>query len=155
MAKRRPMPDRFWSKVDRRGPDDCWPWTAALTGDGYGRIRGTSGQRIMAHRLAYELSVGPIPDGLTIDHLCRVRACCNPAHLEPVTNRENIRRGEGLAVLNAAKTHCPQGHPYDEANTQWVGGMRKCRICNRAYDAERRRARNGRMVDVGAGSVVS
>ena len=88
-----------------------------------------------AHRLAYELVKGPISDGLQIDHLCRNRACINPDHLEAVTQRENILRGEGVAALNARKTHCPQGHAYDEENTLILtgrqAGARRCQICAR------------------------
>jgi hypothetical protein len=91
---------RFWSKVDRTG--DCWKWTAGLTGSGYGRFRWDGGE-VAAHRFAYELLVGAIPDGLQIDHLCRNRACVNPAHMEPITQRENILRGVGRAALNAPR----------------------------------------------------
>lgn len=99
-AKKEAAPDppveewasRFWDKVDKDGHDGCWLWTDATSWNGYGRFY--TGSRVMsAHRLSYELAVGPIPDGLQIDHLCRVRACVNPAHLEPVTLAENIRRG--------------------------------------------------------------
>lgn len=84
---------RFWAKVDKRGPDDCWLWLANKTApNGHGRF-STGGSMVMAHRFAYELLVGPIPDGLVIDHLCRVRLCVNPKHLEPVTAVENIKRG--------------------------------------------------------------
>ena len=89
----RPAPERFWEKVDKAGQDECWLWTANKTApNGHGRFLGPGGQ-VMAHRFAYELLVGPIPEGLVIDHLCRVRLCVNPAHLEPVTAEENIRRG--------------------------------------------------------------
>lgn len=117
----------------------CWLWDGATT-VGYGRIKRNS--RIdMAHRITYELFVGPIPENLTIDHLCRVRSCVNPAHLEPVTIAVNVMRGESLPARNARKTHCPQGHPYDDENTYVnpTTGWRLCRSCAR----EARRARNG------------
>jgi hypothetical protein len=133
----RPVADRFWEKVDRRGPKECWPWLAGKNRWGYGHLHvgskaDFSHRLVSAHRLVYELVVGPIPEGLTIDHLCRNRACVNPAHLEPVTNRINILRGIGAAALHAKKTHCPQGHPYDEENTYiYPNGARYCRECNR------------------------
>lgn len=132
---KRPAPDRFWEKVNKT--DTCWLWTAAKTGGGYG-IFYTDRRRFMAHRWAYEHLIGSIPDGLHIDHLCRTPACVNPAHLEPVTPRENSHRGDTVLARNIAKTHCPQGHAYDEANTYNVpayrhspNGSRQCRACDR------------------------
>jgi hypothetical protein len=106
-----PLGERFWSKV--RKTDDCWLWTAGLNG-GYG-VYTIGGRPRPAHRLAYEELVGPVPDGLQLDHLCRVRRCVNPAHLEPVTSKENTRRGTAVDVIaerQRSKTHCPRGHPY-------------------------------------------
>lgn len=143
------LEERFWSKVDRSaGPQSCWPWLAGLNGYGYGSIIvSKSFGRIMAHRLAYVLMVGPIPDGMCLDHLCHSadgscalvndcphRRCVNPAHLEPVTQRENVKRGHDTAPSRQrAKTHCPQGHSYDEHGYQATPGRwhRKCRICQR------------------------
>ncbi len=121
--------------IDYAGPllspylGPCWIWTARINRGGYGEITiGT--QRIRTHRWMYEKVRGPIPDGLQIDHLCRRRACCNPAHLEAVTQRENLLRGAGPAAKHAQKTHCIHGHPFDATNTYWrKNGTRDCRIC--------------------------
>lgn len=116
--------ERFWSKVDKT--DTCWLWVSRMFWDGYGNFYADSSRPSMrAHRFAYELLVGPIPEGLVIDHLCRVRSCVNPDHLEPVTNQENLRR--------AMSTHCPQGHEFTDENT-WCDkrGHRQCRTCHRA-----------------------
>lgn len=115
---------RFWPKVNKT--DTCWLWTAARTPDGYGSF-----DKRVAHRWAYENCVGPVPDCLELDHLCRVRHCVNPAHLEAVTRCENQRRSPVSAGgRNAAKTHCPRGHEYDESNTRIdADGSRRCRTC--------------------------
>ena len=138
---------RFDQKVDRSDPEGCWIWLAATDGNGYGQIN-VGGRPVKAHRLAWQFDHGrPIPDGLSIDHLCRTRLCVNPAHLEAVSLIENTRRQ--LAAIghhNARKTHCPSGHPYDEENTRYSsrGYGRVCRICraesNRRYRASRRAA---------------
>jgi hypothetical protein len=124
--------ERFWSKVDKRG--EHWLWLAALTPAGYG-LFWLDGKYRCAHRVAYELDVGPIAEGLELDHLCRTPACVKPDHLEPVTPQVNQLRGIGLGGTNARKTHCPAGHPYDEANTYLFrtprGGLgRQCRTCS-------------------------
>ncbi|KAB2977369.1 HNH endonuclease [Streptomyces sp. SS1-1] len=93
------------------------------------------GRYQMAHRVAYQEIVGPIPEGLQLDHLCRVRHCVNPAHLEPVTSRENTLRGENLVAINAAKTHCKRGHLFDAANTYRWRNSRICRECRRLRSA--------------------
>lgn len=129
------LPDRFWSKV--RQTDSCWLWTGA-TSDGYGRF-AHEGRTDVAHRLAWRALVGPIPDGLHIDHLCRVRRCVNPEHLEPVTCRENVLRGIGPSAEHAVKTHCPAGHEYTPENTYRYRNMRMCRAC-RAQARHRRAA---------------
>jgi hypothetical protein len=132
--------ERFWARVDKNGPNGCWLWTGTHDGHhGYGRLK-VDGHRTGAHRVAYELLVGPIPDGLFLDHLCRNPPCVNPAHLEPVTNRENVMRSPiTLAYINSSKTHCPQGHPYDEANT--IHSPAAGRLCRTCLD-ERQRERN-------------
>ncbi len=128
-----PTKDRFWSKVDRTS--GCWLWTATVNNQGYGMF-GLAGSMVLAHRWAYEDMVGPIPEGLVIDHLCRVKPCVNPAHLETVTQRVNSQRGivggrSGPNNANRLKTHCPQDHPYDEANTYRDKNGRRCRTCAR------------------------
>lgn len=132
-------PTRFWSKVDRSGGNSaCWPWAGGKTGPGgYGRFRaGRPGRLVPAHRYAYELMIGPIPDGLCLDHLCRNRSCVNPAHLEPVTNRENLHRGIGHTATRAQQTTCINGHPFDDQNTYIKpNGCRSCRACKRRSDA--------------------
>jgi hypothetical protein len=133
---------RFTAKVSLDLDSGCWLWTASKSG-GYGQFmpgpRGTRPTR--AYVVAYEHFVGPIPLGLELDHLCRTRACCNPAHLEPVTHRENVLRGESPHAANARKTHCVNGHPFDERNTyrrkDKENGRRQCRAC---CQARRRRA---------------
>lgn len=112
----------------------CWLWTGSITSDGYGQFGRPSR---LAHRMSYEFFVGPIPDGCILDHVrdrgCIHRHCINPDHLESVTIAENVLRGDSRPAQNARKTHCPQGHPYDDENT-WISpstGWRGCRTCNR------------------------
>ena len=126
---------RFMSKVGKT--DECWLWTASKSHDGYGRF-WLGGKVRYAHCVAYEWLVGPVPEGLSLDHLCRVRHCVNPDHLEPVTSGENSRRGN-TGQNNASKTHCPQGHEYNEENTTMDRGRRYCRTCQRDRARERMR----------------
>lgn len=125
----------------------CWEWTRCKDKDGYGvtcyHWRGIKWQdHYRAHRLFYELFVGVIPSNLVIDHLCRNVACCNPVHLEVVTSRENTMRGIGFGVINAAKTHCPQGHEYTPDNCATRNdGRRSCRICANNLKRFRRQQR--------------
>lgn len=117
----------------------CWNWQRS-TVKGYGQFR-EAGKLFLAHRASYEAFVGPIPEGLTLDHLCRNEPCCNPAHLEPVTHQVNCQRGN-QGAWQKAKTHCPKGHEYTAANTRRHAhtGARVCRECGRLY-AERRNAK--------------
>lgn len=122
---------RFWSKVALPNEQGCMLWMGYVNPTGYGRL--SLGRKMtLAHRAAYALAYGGIPEGLTLDHLCRVRHCVAPDHLEPVTAAVNTLRGSGPTALNARKTHCPQGHAYDEANTYVFRGSRNCRTCHQA-----------------------
>lgn len=129
------MLERFWSKVDKRGPEDCWLWLASTTWAGYGRFQLSWKPRIrvIAHRFTYEMANGPIPDGLEIDHLCRNRKCVNPTHLRVVTHRENTLCGQSFSAINASKIYCIRGHPLFGENLYiHPGGQRVCRICRGA-----------------------
>lgn len=141
--------------TDKNG--EHWLWTGGLATAGYGRIKlpreavtATDGRRawieaqqVLAHRAAYEVWVGPIPEGLTIDHLCRVRACVKPDHLEPVSMRTNVLRGRGPAAKHAAQTHCKRGHPFTPEHMDMTRfrktGHRICRTCVLQRHAKRYR----------------
>jgi hypothetical protein len=131
----------FWTRVDASG--DCWTWTGGRQSAGYGHYSlGRRGLKTLAHRFAYELLVGPIPEGRQIDHLCRNHLCVNPDHMEPVTQRTNILRGTSPAAAHARVQTCPSGHPYDEANTcHRSNGRRSCRTCSRQRNNARYHAR--------------
>lgn len=137
------MPDpgeRFWSRV--AVTPSCWLWTGSEWAGGYGRfIVGKKPH--LPHRWAYERLVGPIEEGLTLDHLCRVQLCVRPDHLEPVTQRENTLRGTSPAAENAKKTHCKRDHPLSGENL-YINprGERQCRVCSNARSAayQQRRA---------------
>lgn len=150
MARKTTPPEqRFWAKVTKGA--DCWTWGAGEISTGYGAFHPAKNETVLAHRYAYELAIGPIPPGLVVDHTChgrdktcrggrtcRHRRCVNPAHLEAVTNEENLRRGAGYALLNGMRTSCINGHPYTLENTYEApdGGVR-CRTCARERDRQR------------------
>lgn len=138
---------RFWSKVNKDGPvhptlgTPCWLWTAYTSpSDKYGRFSPTAGDCRLAHRVAFHHSTGPIPTGLDLDHLCRVRACVRPDHLEPVTRMVNVQRGLSPLVCGQwqrDKTHCPKGHPLSGDNlrvdrNRCGGPCRRCKACRLA-----------------------
>jgi hypothetical protein len=122
---------RFFKKVNKTS--GCWIWIGAINNYGYGMVQ-INGSKHSAHRISYEIAKGAIADNLQIDHLCRNRRCINPEHLEAITQKENLLRGETIAAKNKSKTHCPKGHPYSKKNTimKNKGGgyrSRQCRIC--------------------------
>ena len=140
-----PVEDRFWAKVDKTGP--CWLWVGA-TRDGYGAFK-LKGRVVGAHRYSYETSVGPIPDGLTIDHLCRVRHCVNPNHFEVVSRRTNTLRGNSPAAITHRTGVCKRGHPLNGDNLRIYKraghpDQRLCRACRRITKANFRARRRKR-----------
>lgn len=146
--------DAFWARVERSiDPSACWLWRGSLNASGYGRYE-FKGQKRPAHRLAYEFLIGAIPDGLVIDHLCRVPSCVNPDHLEPVTPDENNRRRDAFHRQPGRMWHpraeCPEGHPLNGDNLIVHPSRptrRRCRTCEHAKDAARReRKRLARLI---------
>lgn len=137
--------NRFFAKVVEQ--DGCWIWTASRSTTGYGQFNpGGSGRIRKAHRWSWEFFNGPIPAGLELDHLCRQPLCVNPEHLDPVSHKENVRRGRG-GDRNRNKTHCPQGHPLEAGNlSEWClqRGRRSCRICMSETVRRHRKAQHDR-----------
>lgn len=128
-----PVAERFWSKVDKRGPSECWLWTGSRNRKGYGAmgvaLPGRRSTTKMAHVVSYELHVSAVPEGKEIDHTCFTRNCVNPAHLEAVTHAENIRRSA------ARRTHCKNGHALTEDNIRVAtNGQRLCKTCRQDWD---------------------
>lgn len=133
------LTQRVLARIEKT--DGCWNWTGYLV-DGYGQIhesreKGKRRRGRGAHRVVYELLVGPIPVGMELDHLCRNTKCVNPTHLEPVSHAENIRWSDNPAGRNSRKTHCVNGHEFTEANTYRIHGNRFCRICRREHQRGR------------------
>lgn len=142
------LAERFDAMVSPEPNTGCWLWTGNVNAKGYGRMR-TDGQHgaVPAHRVAYELFIGPIPQGLEIDHLCRVRCCVNPDHLEAVTSRTNTLRGDGPSAIAVRRPTCRHGHPVTDPKDVYRGanGSRVCRLCAIAATSRyirRKRARS-------------
>jgi hypothetical protein len=152
--KRKSEIERFFGKIDlRRDPRGCWRWTD-VTRNGYGRFQ-IKGKKVTAHRYSYELIVGAIPEGLDLDHICRVRECVNPEHLEPKTRRQNLlaEGSQSSAAKAARKTHCDHGHPLsgDNLYRRRDNNCRQCIKCNtrrKAYYREQRRNRGAEDIHV-------
>jgi len=144
MARKTPE-ERLMEKIEINEITGCWIFTGSINNKGYGQIN-VNGKLMYSHRLAYELFVGTLDPNLTIDHLCRVTDCCNSDHLEQVSMRENIMRGDTITAAHAKKTECPQGHLYDLANTYIrPNGGRDCLACrdarNKAHYAKQKAER--------------
>lgn len=145
----KPPIDRVLTRTVEDPNSGCWNFQGALNNHGYGYVGsgGHQGRKLYVHRATFEFFVDEIPSGLVLDHLCRNPKCCNPWHLEPVTQRENLRRGRGFAGLNAQKDACPQGHPYVPGNINWSkDGYRACLECKKLGQREyraRKRAERG------------
>lgn len=123
------LPARLTQKIRVDSQSGCWEWMANRTTQGYGRV-WVEGRLQQAHRVTYALLLGPIPDGLVLDHfLCDNPPCVNPEHLRPTTNRANVLRGSGPTAAHARVTHCPHGHPYAGSNLYVNKGKRYCRVC--------------------------
>lgn len=123
---------RFLARFDVCQKTDCWVWRSGVNKAGYGQFN-LNGKNVRAHRISYIISRGEIPKGRVLDHLCRNRKCVNPSHLELVTQRENLLRGDTITAKNSKKTKCKRGHPFDEENTyiRKKTGFRKCRACQK------------------------
>ena len=129
------LAERFENKYVVHPENGCWLWAGYVQGNGYGKIqRGGANHVTFAHRVAYESHKGPIPEGLQIDHVCRNRACVNPAHLRAVAQEANKACGE-----RPMRTHCNHGHEFSQANTSWHHGYRRCKTCHREQESARKR----------------
>ena len=133
------LPERISSKISVDRLSGCWVWVACRYPNGYGQIYW-DGKMRLAHRIVYTLLIEEIPKGLDIDHLCRNRSCVNPKHLEPVTHRENVMRGNSPVVDQVSRTHCPQGHELSGSNlvaSMLKDNKRACRQCRKELGKRR------------------
>jgi hypothetical protein len=135
---RTPILSRVFKRVVRNERTGCWLWTGYAMPGGYGQIQQTEPKRraVLVHRVVYEALVGSVPEGLELDHLCRMPACVNPAHLEPVTHRENILRGDAPPARLARRLHCKHGHPLRTGNLG-TSTYRRCLTCHRIAEKAR------------------
>lgn len=142
-----PRADDFWSKVDKNGPGGCWLWQGYKSGRPrfeYGSFSLPEYGTARAHRVAYALAGGDFSADQQLDHLCRTTLCVNPAHLEPVSSKENTLRGVGPTAVNARKNRCTRGHPLSGDNLFYNRGWRICKTCHYAYARETKRRRRER-----------
>jgi hypothetical protein len=132
-----PVEQRFWAKVDKNGPNGCWEWTASTNQDGYGTFKTPKGStgRGKAYRFSWELVNGPIPDGMTIDHLCKNVKCVNPDHLRIVTQSENSK-GSWLITYYRERAHCHNGHELSPDNVIYANNRRTCKQCKAMWQSE-------------------
>jgi len=128
--------EKFWQRVKKT--KTCWNWIGNLNPDGYGLFY-INKKYILAHRFSYKLFNKTIPKNLEIDHLCKNRNCVNPKHLEAVTHKENVIRGNSFAGINSRKTHCKRGHPFNEENTRFLKNGRECITCKQLTDEKYRK----------------
>lgn len=138
-----PLGTRLKLYADIKGPDDCWLWTGGKTTTGYGKVAAGKGRSRSAHRIMYEELRGPVPSGLVLDHLCRNIVCVNPNHMEVVTQKENLYRGNGFTGRAVRQTHCPAGHILFGENLVRSEQSRKCRVCANKRNRERYHRRKG------------
>lgn len=138
MRRGGPLVERFWARV--KIADGCWEWQGTVAPRGYGYLHVGAAKWVKAHRFSYETSVGPIPTGLVVDHLCLNPQCVRPDHLEAVTQYENLSRS---TIYNRNKTHCPRGHEYTPDNVQLDDGKRHCKTCRSTQSKARYAAKKG------------
>lgn len=138
--KPKPLAEKLWPRVDRKGPDDCWPYRSAVHRDFYGNLsNGAKGSQISSHVAAYVLANGPVPEGMVVRHTCDYKPCCNPAHLVIGTTKDNVRdmweRGRARPTGRKPLDKCQRGH--DDWYVQECDGRRRCRLCRNAAAVRR------------------